>query len=153
MHAEIVTASPSHIEAIDASARQADRDELWASSFSTVEEVLWRGLRYSTDCWTVLFDDLPVAMAGVVPISLMGGKGVPWMVATVDVESHPAKFARLSKQYVAKMLQRYSHLINFVDDRNKLAIRYLEWLGFEMYEPAPHGALALPFRRFEMRYV
>lgn len=151
LRAEIVPASATHVAVIADGARQADRDELWASSFSTVAEVLYRGLQASTHSWTVLYDDLPVAMAGVVPWSMLGGKGVPWMVATVDIERHPKPFAKLSKTYVAEMLRQYSHLINFVDDRNTMAIRYLKWLGFAMYDPEPHGVLKLPFRRFEMR--
>lgn len=151
MRAEAIPASREHIGIIAMGARQADRDELWASSFSTVEEVLYRGLEYSTHAWTVTYDDLPVAMAGVVPISLLGGKGLPWMVATADIEKRPKPFARLSKVYVGEMLRRYSHLLNFVDDRNTLAIRYLKWLGFDMYDPVPHGVLKMPFRMFEMR--
>lgn len=150
MHVE--PAHISHIKAIADNARQADRDELWASSFSTVEEVLHRGLAHSSHCWTV-FDGKPVAMAGVVPLSLMGGKGVPWMVTTTAIEANPRPFIRLSKQYVGEMRKQYSHLINFVDDRNTLAIRYLQWLGFSMHEPQPHGALQMPFRLFEMRHV
>lgn len=151
MRAEIVPAHASHIDAIDAGARNADREELWASSFSTVEEVLYRGLDVSTRAWTVLYDDEPVAMAGVAPYSLMGGMGIPWMVATDAIESKPRPFAKLSRLYVAEMLRQYSHLLNFVDARNGVAIRYLQRLGFTMHDPEPYGVLKMPFRRFEMR--
>lgn len=151
VHSRIIPAERIHIPAIVARVRQADIDELWASSFSTVAEVLERGLVYSTAAWTVLYDDDPVAMAGVAPRSILGSVGIPWLVATDAVEQAPVPFLRASRGYVPRMLGLYHHLVNYVDNRNATAIRYLRWLGFEFAEPAPHGVLCLPFRRFEMR--
>lgn len=142
----------SHIHSIAESAREADREELWASSFSTVDEVLHRGLAHSTHCWTVV-DEEPVAMIGVVPVSLVGGKGVPWMVATHLAEEKPTAFARACLKVMEEITAEYPYLVNFVDDRNMLAIRFLEWLGFLMGEPEPHGVLNMPFRKFEIRHV
>lgn len=149
--ARIVPAEAAHIPVIVAGVRQADVDELWASSFSTVEDALARGLKVSTLAWTVLYGDAPVTMAGVAPLSILGSVGVPWLVATADVERAPVPFLRASRGYVPRMLGVYHHLMNYVDNRNTTAMRYLRWLGFEMGEPEPHGVLGLPFRRFEMR--
>lgn len=151
VRARIVPAEWAHIPAIVAGVRQADIDELWASSFSTVEGAIERGLRASTAAWTVLYDGAPVTIAGVAPLSILGAVGVPWLVGTAAVERAPVPFLRASRGYVPRMLGLYHHLVNYVDNRNTTAIRYLRWLGFQMGEPTPHGVLGLPFRRFEMR--
>ena len=45
----------------------------------------------------------------------------------------------------------YSLLINFVDARHGVAIRWLKWLGFKVFPAKPFGPDKLPFHRFEMR--
>ena len=45
----------------------------------------------------------------------------------------------------------YTWLVNWVDDRNTCAIRWLKWMGFTIHEPEPYGVANLPFRRFDMK--
>lgn len=151
LKAEVVPAHVDHIDAIVSDVRQADIDELEASSGSTPEQALERGIKGSSWAVTVLYNGKPVAIAGLIVVNLLCGFGSPWMVATHAVEENPRPFLRLSRQYVAKMADQCPLLINFVDDRNSVAIRYLEWLGFSMANPQPFGKSGLPFRRFEMR--
>ena len=49
------------------------------------------------------------------------------------------------------MLATYPLLRNYVDERNTMAIRWLEWLGFEILPVEPFGVEGLPFHPFEMR--
>lgn len=151
MVAEVVPAEEAHVDAMLGRIRQADIDELWASNRVTPEEALRAGLRLSTSVWTGMVDGRPICMFGVVPASLLGGVGVPWMIGTTDIERHQHAFLRRCRPHVAHMRRLYTHLANMVDARNRVAMRWLRWLGFRLGEPVPHGPDGLPFRPFEMR--
>ena len=128
------------IAVIAEGARAADRAELWASSHSTVAEVLERGLRRSLYSWTVV-TDRPVAMAGVIGVTALGDQGVPWMVVTDGVRADVRGFLEISREYVWVMRQSYRQLVNFVDARNLIAIRYLRALRFRAPRSANHSEL------------
>lgn len=129
-------------------ARQADKDEMQAAAGATVMECLQRGYAESLRCWSICDDDHPIAVVGDVMTGI--GHGLPWMVTTDDVPFHARGFLRASRAVLANMLERHSTLSNMVDDRNKAAIRWLSWLGFEIGEPVPAGHLGLPFRSFRL---
>ncbi len=132
-------------------AREADRVELWAASQSTPFDALAYGVEHSTSAWTGFIDDDPVCMFGVVPVSLLGGVGVPWMIGTDAVVRHQFAFLRGSRPCVERMRSLYDSLVNYVDDRNLVAQRWLRWLGFEIGHAEPYGPYGVLFRRFTWR--
>ena len=73
------------------------------------------------------------------------------MLANDEFEKVKFQFARRSREYIDHMHQTFALLENWVDVRNKTAIRWLEWCGFKMEAPKPYGAYKLPFRRFWRR--
>lgn len=149
---EIKPALAAHIEAMLPDMRQADIDEVEASSGQTIEQALTAALQCSSHAWTWFVDGAPVCMLGVRPISILGGIGVPWLLGTNSVERHQAAFLRRGRGVVARMLAVYPWLINAVDVRSTVSIRWLEWLGFHVYEePLALGPRSMPFRLFEMR--
>lgn len=151
MRVEIVPAEASHVQAMAGRFRQADVDELWASSHSTPEECCLGGMAVSPLCWTAFFDGIPVAMFGVAPAVLLGGYGLPWMVGTVELDRHAYTIMRHCRGPLGRMLGAFGHLVNFVDARNTKAIRWLKRLGFQFGPAQPHGVEGLPFYRFVMR--
>lgn len=136
------------IEAMLPHIREADRQEVWAAGKLTPEIALRRGLAASDRAFTGVIDGEIVAMFGVTPGSILGGVGVPWMLGTEAIERHAVAFIRQSRPALWMMHARYDYLINFVDDRNKAAIRWLQWLGFHVEQPVPMGPFRVPFRRF-----
>lgn len=148
---EIVQATLEHAQRMAPRLRQADIDEIWASSMLEPETSLTRGVACSSHVWTGMVDGEPACIFGVVPVSFMSGIGVPWMLGTDLVEEHATAFLRRNRRYVKRMTRAYNYLVNYVDDRNVKAIAWLEWLGFTVSEPQQFGALNMPFRRFEMR--
>lgn len=147
----VVPADLAHVERMLPIIRQADIDELWAANRVTPEYALTHGIRVSSDAWTGMVDGQPVCVFGVAPASMLGSIGVPWMVGTSEIDRHAKAFLRRNKAYVDRMSGLYNYLVNYVDARNLRAIGWLKWLGFEIYEAAPHGVDGLPFHRFEMR--
>ena len=147
----IVPAVDAHIPPIAESMRRADRDEVWAVSRRTPHEAVANALAVSFVVWTGCIDDKPACMAGVATYAMQSGVGSPWLLATEHIAAHQRAFLRHSRAYIAKMLNVFPILENYVDERNHLSIRWLQWLGFTIGEPVPWGADRLPFRRFEMR--
>jgi hypothetical protein len=72
---------------------------------------------------------------------------VPWLLATEEVERQPVTFYRESGKLFPTVAAGYERLVNWVDARNTLSLRWLEWLGFEMGPPVPFGVRGLEFHR------
>ncbi len=146
---QIIPARASHIRTIAARMRKADRDEVAASSGKSPLHALSFSFRKSHYRWTVLIDGQPEIMFGVGDVNVLGGIGAPWLLATDAVERVSRDFLRQSRHLVRQLSARYDLLINEVDLRNTVSIRWLEWLGFQFYEP--HERNGHKFMRFEMR--
>lgn len=156
MKAQLVPATREHAQAIAANARDADRDELWASSRSEPLDAMLRGLEGTPRAWVGMYDGEPACMFGAWPFSALGGIAAAWMIGSRVLEGHGAQRAllRVSKPVVAYMRDQYPELLyNFVDERNTSAIRWLRWLGFEFAEAIPYGVDGLPFLPFYMKKV
>jgi len=130
--------------------RESDKQEIWASHNKTPEESLKIGLQKSIFCCTVENSN-PIAMFGIVPENILGQEASVWMLATDDLKKIKRRFARNSKVFVHMMLEYYSYLYNFVDDRNKESIKWLKYLGAKFEEPRPYGKEGKPFRFFSFR--
>lgn len=90
-------------------------------------------------------------MFGVGDINILTGTGCPWLLGTDAVADHYRLFLRQSLRWKEQLLGSYEVLRNAVDDRNEVSKRWLQWMGFALYEPMPLGINGEPFRLFEMR--
>lgn len=170
MKIEIVPLTAKHADIIPR-LRQADIDEIWA--MEGMEPKL--AVAYSIACadpgWAAELDGRTEAVFGIGPAqavassdardtsasmrvgpvgeTLDGGRiGRPWLVGSDEIEKHPITFYRMSRGIIGEMKTRYAMLENWVDARNKLSIRWLEWGGFHI-EPAENtGYENIPFHRF-----
>ena len=129
--------------------RNADRQEVAAASGKTPVQALTFSLRKSSIAYTALIDGRPEVMFGVGDLNILAGVGAPWLLGTDAVEKHYVAFLRGSIDWRDQLLRRYSVLRNFVDDRNRVSIRWLEWLGFRLLDPVDMGGHQ--FRLFELR--
>lgn len=149
---EVVQATLDHAEFIAPRMRQADVDECWASNRLKPFDALVLGLQATRACWTGLYRREPFCMFGVVRAKHDHDVGVVWLLATDRIRDCSREFLRQNGQYVQAMRAQFKVLTNYVDDRNVVSKRWLEWLGFEMDTvTVPYGPDKLPFRRFEMR--
>lgn len=147
---EIVEARLEHVPWVAAHIRAADAEECRAAGNADVTVALEDGIRRSALAWTSFVDGNPTTIGGVVPYTLLGRQGLPWMLATEDLERVPRHVLREGRRYVEAMRAAYPILINWVDVRNTRAIRWLRSLGFRIHEPEPYGPERLPFHRFTM---
>ncbi len=131
--------------------RAADRAEVEALAGRDPQEVLAESVERSSMAWAGCADGKLVCLFGVVPASLAGVTGVPWLLGSDDVCAYSRAFLRRNRAYVRGMLAEYPILRNVVDARNEVSIRWLKWLGFRFGTARPMGFENLPFIPFEMR--
>lgn len=150
----VAAATMAHVKALAGNIRQADLDELAALMPVSAGCALEMSFKSSTVCWVGLVNNEPICLFGVSPASFFSpGKGRPWMIGAKSLDKHAIIFLRRCKRQVEQMAALYPHLENYVDSRNTLSIRWLEWLGFTLCEALPVGMSDVPFYRFEMKGV
>jgi len=144
-------AAAADAAALAAAMREADRQEVAATSGPDILAAVVRSMAVTPDCMAAERGSALVALFGVAPISLLEGIGSPWMLGTTALERIPGALTRSVRHYLVGMLRAYPILVNHVDARNTASVRWLWRLGFAIYAPEPFGVLGLPFHRFEMR--
>jgi hypothetical protein len=137
--------------------RAADVAEVHAASGREPKEVLLQCFFEGKPCLTICdTNDMPVAMWGVVPVSEMVG-GV-WLLGTdalVKDSKTRMGFLRQARAAVDQVQEEYPVLANCVDARNKVHVRWLQWMGFTIIKEHPnYGAEGRAFLEFvRMRHV
>jgi len=145
---EIVPADTGHVRAIVPNLRDADKIEVYAQSGQSAGIALLASVSVGKS-ETALMDGEPVAMFGVSPLSVVTRSGVPWLVGTGKLLDIPATFARVSRAEVNGWMEKYDYLINHVDARKSVSIRWLQWLGFTIHDAEPHGPFGVAFHKFD----
>lgn len=127
--------------------RSQDAAEVMKSSRLPAVQVLINSWHHSEFRKLYRDDDQnPLAVVGVV--NRGRESGVPWMLATSEVDRMPATLHRESKRVLRHIRSKYSHLMNVVDADNTVAIEWLDVLGFEFGNPVSFGPYDLPFLPF-----
>lgn len=118
-----------------------DAREIYAVSHpSSIEEALREAVSGSTVAWGA-YDgsEVPVAVFGVAPPSLLSGFAAPWLLRRADASLYGRAYVRLSRWYRDAMLSEYPILTNWCGAWNQDSIRWLRWLGATVDEPLPVG--------------
>lgn len=128
--------------------RAADALECKLMSGTSPIDALKNGAKFSHYCSVVVIDNIPCAVAGLVVVNMLGGVGVPWLLATDDAVKNRRVFIKNCKQGVQDMLKICPNLMNLVHAENKLSIRWLKWMGFTIMPSEPVGKDGAPFHKF-----
>jgi len=145
---ETVPATDDHIEELALTMCQEDVDECWAAMHYIPREALVRAVKVSQEPITGLVDGEVACIFGVGVTSNLTGWGSPWMLASSLLRDHPRAFLSKNKIWMEYQQARWSRLENFVDARHHVAVRWLEWMGFDLDEPAPYGLDGMDFHKF-----
>lgn len=137
--------------ALAANLRPADLAECLAYGRGDVSAGIESSVARSPLCWTAFIDGELAAILGCGLVSMMGGVGSPWMLGTPVLDKHARVLVRATPEYIAKMLNAFPHLVNFVHTENKTSMRWLRRLGFTLRDAVPYGAKGELFHPFEMR--
>ena len=99
---EIRDVEPGDIEALVENMRQADRDEVAAISSRPLKQIVQDSVELSSYVKSGLVNGEIACIWGVCPISIIGSKGSPWLLATPVIEKHPMAFLRRCKPFIKK---------------------------------------------------
>lgn len=146
LHTEVTEAW--HISSLASRLRDADKQEIKASSDLEALEGLSRSVEYSPICYTIMEDELPVGIFGTAPDD--ANSALVWMLASEDLKRHSRQFLRESRDYI-KQLHKESKadlLWNLTDKRNTVHHKWLKWCGFSFIREVNWGAHNLPFYEF-----
>lgn len=149
MKARILPVSVDEAEEIAAIVRQADVDEITEALGIPMDHALRMCFGGSLKASKIVVDGKVVAVFG----DCIHDReiGVPWLISTIHVERHAKAFLKVCKPEVQEMLTRRPVLMNYVDQRNTQAVRWLKWLGFRFGEAIPYGPKGLPFFPFQLK--
>jgi hypothetical protein len=131
---QLVPARLTHVGPIAANMRALDRLECEALGRSP-KDALRNGLRCSLSAITVIEGgQTPIAMLGVVPTAVLGGRGTVWMLGTERVFQNGRALLQLGPLVLADWLDQFGRLENIISADNDRAIRLLRKWGFTIGE-------------------
>jgi hypothetical protein len=129
--------------------RQADLEELTASTDLPPLEALLYSIETTPETWACVDDDgQPFALYGT---GREEDHGAPWMLGTDGIERHWRWFLRNTPRIIEDVSRGYPLLFNAVDARNTVHVRWLEWAGFTVLPDTFPGPKGHPFHPFFMR--
>lgn len=155
---QLLPATPAMAEELARTMRPEDAAEVFASSGKGPHAALVDSIERSDGALALLFDGEVAAMWGVAPVpgtapTLLGGPlvGVVWLLTGAAVSRRRNTFLRLCRPAVRGLLRRYPVLVNAIDARYQVAVRWARWLGFRVDEPVPFGFEGRPFHFISLR--
>ena len=143
----LLPASYADISLVAHNLRPLDHEEFVAATGRAPERVMADWLHTGVGAWCAHVDDKPAAIYGCT------SEGAPWLVGTPALEG--PSVARVLVKHGRELFDgwyaEHGELVNYTYAKNRLHHRYLKFIGCELEDPQPYGALSLPFRKF--RYV
>lgn len=134
-----------------ATMRQEDRDEIAITFGKSPLAALRLSIARSSHAVTAVDGDgRVICMFGVGSEGFLSNRGSPWLLGSDLVDVHWRLFVRLSRKYLAAILDLYPELDNAIDARADRSVRWLSSLGFTVERPEPIGLHGAPMRRFHM---
>lgn len=128
----IERAGDEHILALAPNLRDEDLAEVLAFGIGPVS-ALSAQVERSIAAWAVVAADGEVmAIWGLMAASLLGESGFVWCLTGRGVPGRAKTLLPLSREIVAAMHLRYRRLECLVDAGYRGALRWLDWLGFDV---------------------
>jgi hypothetical protein len=147
----VVLAEQSHYTSLIDNLRASDVEEVESSTGVGANLVLAETYAKTKKSYAVIHDNKTVAVFGCNALTSPGDIGVPWLLATDQIESITWPFSRECRLHIESMLIKYSLLMNYVLAKNTKSVRWLKWCGFEVFPPKPFGPYEKPFHLFIKR--
>lgn len=110
--------------------READAREVMASGGYTPLDALLVSLVNADETNTIIHEDKVIGMFGVGTCD-ESGMGIPWMLASEEINDISFQFLRESRYWIRRVQDKYPLLYNYVAAENTVAVQWLRFLGFK----------------------
>lgn len=118
--------------------READKAEILALDGSKPKEGLKTCIEGNTELWVITLDNNPVMLYGLKAVlpedDSEGLGGQIWALGTDAVFDYPRKLTTLSKKIISTWFTTYDFLFNYVWEGNGKHIKWIEKMGFTVFE-------------------
>lgn len=131
--------------------RREDREEVWAAHRETPEKALVVCYANATFAHTLLRNDTPIAMFGLIQDPDDELKALIYFLGSDEIEKAKKSFMVACRVFVKGMLEIYPTLYNYVDARYLKSVRWLKHLGAEISPPMPKGLDGVMFHELIFR--
>ncbi len=111
-------------------------------------EGLLKAVKNSDVCRTGRANGEIACMFGVAAHTMVSDRASIWMLGTDLLNAHSIRFLRECHKGIIDISKGLIFLENWCDARNKLTLRWLQWLGFTIEEAEPYGVYEMPFHHF-----
>jgi len=134
------------VSVLAAKMREADVLEIKASNGVTPLEALQRGFDIS-NAQSIIHNGELIGMFGCARVDDLIGS--PWMLGSDKIPQIKKDLLTQSVEWVKEVNHQYPLLVNYVDARNKVSIRWLNHIGFSFVQLIPtFGVGGVPFYEF-----
>ena len=123
--------------------RPADKREIIAGTGELLQSTLDDGIRTSSECWTVVLEDEPIALYGYKETD--DESAYIWMLGTEKMLDIRWQFLRATKNTINQIIKKYSFLWSLSYAKNTVHSDWYKWAGFEVIETIDTGPFNLPF--------
>lgn len=139
----------SDIEIIAADMRKEDIRELQKCGHSP-KEALKHSVSISEICLTAYYKNKPICIFGVVPESLMGQRGIVWLLGSNRINQCKKAYFKACKHCLFWLLKKYPVLWNLTDPEYTKCHKWLKSLGAE-FKGTRKVSTGVDFNYFEIR--
>lgn len=129
--------------------RKADMDELRAATGKHPWDALKFSVLHSNEFTDISYEDETGEIINVFGLASSQGIGIPWMLASPRLTKYQKLLMSYSKRIIEEMLFLFPLLLNHVDSRNEVHIRWLQHMGFK-FTGVEYAINGIMFRQFYM---
>ncbi len=112
--------------------RRADREEILAAGYRHENDAIETSWKLSSMRWVIVWKSEAIGLFGVCPLPDYPNAGAVWMLGTDRIEEIKVSMVKVAGEYIKEMLQEYEVLCNYVHVDNKLAIKWLRHMKFNV---------------------
>ena len=144
----IVSTEQWHIDELSETISPLDRQEVWALGHLSPKQALEQSVEATERPLTGMIGGRVICICGLSKPSLLSDYGMPWLLGSSLVQKNSKHFLRQTKFMINQWKKETSIMMNFVDGRHKVAIRWLKFLGFTIHPAVPLGPDDVLFHLF-----
>ena len=134
---QLLTPTKEHIAYVAKTVRHPDIAWYTETLGMSVERMIELAIETSTRTWAFVENDELLAIFGIKRDfeNLVANRAEIWIYSTDASKRYPVTYLRATRVWMQEILETYSELVAYIDERFTESIRMCQWLGFETHGP------------------